>query len=188
MIGNSTAEYIWVRTWVFILNSIAPLSVAYFVLTIFLRPSGLIPQLIGYWAAAETTFYFLTYVYQEFHLQRPALHPDPPSKEERDKLFQRCLDSTKDPQSYIEKWFLGTPIAEVKRENLKEFFRWAFLNADAHDDQYDDEVEEYVRKFEQQVGWKFEPGRADVKCIRLTIDAVGCLHRSLIWYMVRLHL
>jgi hypothetical protein len=37
--------------------------------------------------------------------------------------------------------FRDVPPAAVKRENIKEFFRWAFLNTDMDDPTYDDEVE-----------------------------------------------
>ena len=53
------------------------------------------------------------------------------------------------------------------------------------DPNYEDELEGYVEKFEMGTGLKFEPGRANVKCLRLTLDKVDALHRSLIWYMVR---
>ena len=54
------------------------------------------------------------------------------------------------------------------------------------DPTYDDEVEGYVKKLEMGSGIKFEAGRADVKSLRLTLDKVDALHRSLIWYMVRI--
>jgi hypothetical protein len=77
------------------------------------------------------------------------------------------------------------PPAAIKRENIKEWFRWAFLNTAMDDPTYDDEVERYVKKLERRTGLYFEPGRANMKCLRLTLDKVDALHRSLIWYMVR---
>jgi hypothetical protein len=185
MIGTSTAEYIWVKSWVVILHSIAPLCLTYCVLIACL-PSSLRPsKCLDYWAFAETVFYFLTYLYQRYHLQRPALHPPLPSKDERHRLFGLCYDSTLDHGRYISKWFLGVPLAAIKRDNIKEWFRWAFLNTAVDDPTYDDEVEGYVKKLEMGTGMNFEPGRADVKSLRLTLDKVDALHRSLIWYMVR---
>lgn len=113
------------------------------------------------------------------------MHPDLHSLAERRKLFEQCLDTTNDYGQYISKWFLGVPLKSVKRDNVKEFFRWAFLNLREHDPSYDDEVEEYVNVFEARSGLHFEPGRSDVKCLRLTFERVNALHRSLIWYMVR---
>jgi hypothetical protein len=185
MIGTSTAEYIWVKTWVIILHSIAPLCATYFVLAPCLCSSLRLWKSLEYWVFAETVFYVLTYLYQSYHLQRPALHPPLPSQEERHKLFDLCQDSTQDHGRYISRWFLDVPLAAIKRENIKEFFRWAFLNTAMDDPIYDDEVEGYVKKLEMGTGMNFQPGRADVKCLRLTLDKVDALHRSLIWYIVR---
>ena len=184
MIGTSTAEYIWIRTWVVLLHLVAPLCVAYCVLRPLLSDSSHLPSFLEYGALAETVFYLLTVLYQRCYLQRPASHPPLPSRDGRNKLFAICQDSTQDHGSYLSKWFQDVPLAAIKRENLKEFFRWAFLNMDMHNPTYDDEVEGYVKKLEMQTGLSFEPGRADVKCLRLTVDKVEALHRSLIWYMV----
>ena len=92
--------------------------------------------------------------------------------------------STQDHERYIEKWFLGNPVATIKRDNIKEFFRWAFFDSAIFEPECDDEIDDYVAKLELQLGSKFETGRADVKCIRLTLDKVQALHRSLTWYMV----
>ena len=123
-------------------------------------------------------------VYQRYHLQRPALHPARASKEERLKLFERCHDSTQDYQRYIEKWFMEKPLSEIRRENIKEFFRWAFFDSAVFEAEHDGEVDEFVTRLEVALGTKLEPGRANIKCIRLTIDEVAALHRSLTWYMV----
>lgn len=185
MLSNSTGAYLWVRFWVFVLHSIAPLCTSYCVLALYLPASLRLPSLLEYWALAETIFYFLTYLYRKYHLERSALHPPLPSKEERRKLFELCQKSTQDHERYITKWFLGAPLTAIKRENIKEFFRWAFLNADEYNPWYDDEIEEYVDKLEMEMGRKLEPGRGNVKCLRLTLDEVNALHRSLVWYMVR---
>ncbi|RBQ72496.1 hypothetical protein FVER14953_01775 [Fusarium verticillioides] len=51
------------------------------------------------------------------------------------------------------------------------------------DSTYDDELEEYIEKLEELLGKKLEPGRGDAKCLRMTLDKVEMLHRSLTWYM-----
>lgn len=185
MIGTSTFDYIWVKSWVVILHSIAPICVAYCISTLCLPTSWRLPIFFEYWALAETIFCLVFYLYQRHQLQRPALHPPAPSKEERQKLFRLCQESTQDAVRYLSGWFFYAPLTAVKRENVKEFFRWAFLNTDLIDPSYDDEVEEYVKSIELGTGLKFEHGRADVKCLRLTLDKVDALHRSLVWYSVR---
>ena len=182
MIGNSTAEYIWVVSWAYILNSIHPISVLYCILAIC---SSRLPRFPLYWAVPETIFYIVTRFYRKHHIQRPAIHPPLTSREERNKLFHRCLDTTPNIDQYISKWFLDAPLSAIRKENIKEFFRWAFLSTDVADSGYDDEVESYVKKLEERIGMEFQPGRSDVKSLRLTLDKVDALHRSLTWYMVR---
>ncbi len=185
MIGNSRAEYIWVVTWVVILHSIGPISAVYCLSAPFLPRNLQLPWYFSYWAFAEAAFYTLTWFYQRYHLERAALHPLLTSREERSKLFDLCLETTQDHAQYLSSWFLGEQVSGIKRENVKEFFQWAFLSTGVADSSYDDELDEYVKKLEARIGTEFEQGRTDVKSLRLTLDEVNALHRSLIWYMVR---
>jgi len=84
------------------------------------------------------------------------------------------------------KWFLDAPASEIKRDNIKEFFQWAFLNMKEADPAYDEELEEYIGEMEKLLGRKLEHGRGKAKCLRLAYDRIEMLHRSLIWYLVSL--
>lgn len=185
MIGNSTAEYIWVVSWVVILHSIGPISALYCLLAPLLPYYLRLPWYFEYWVFAETAFYTLTWFYQKYHLERAALHPLLTSREERSNLFDLCLETTEDHAQYLSRWFLGEHISSIKRENVKEFFQWAFLSTGDADSSYEEELDDYVRRLEQRIGTEFEHGRTDIKSLRLTLDKVNALHRSLIWYMVR---
>lgn len=48
----------------------------------------------------------------------------------------------------------------------------------------DEELEEYVDRFETLLGRKLDLGRGDAVPLRLTIDKVNMLHRPLLWYLV----
>lgn len=98
-----------------------------------------------------------------------------------------CNKNVPDPERYLKKWFQDAPVSEIKWENVKEFFRWAFLNTGDVDPAHDEELEEYVGEMENLLGRKLEAGRGDVKCLRLTLDKVEMLHRSLTWYLVSSH-
>jgi hypothetical protein len=185
MIGTSSLEYAWVVSWALILHCIGPVCLAYCVCILFLPLDLQLPWYARYWVFAEAAFYILTCLYQKYHLERPALHPSPNSREERRTLFDRCLDSTHDHAQYFSKWFLDVHISAIKRENVKEFFRWAFLNTGVIDPSYEDELDGYVDKVETRMGNRFQEGKTDAKCLRLTLDKVNALHRSLTWYMVR---
>ena len=77
------------------------------------------------------------------------------------------------------------PLSAIKRENVEEWLRWAFLNTGKADPAHVDEVEGYVKSLEASTGTIFGPGRAlNVKSLRLTLDRVNALHRSLVWYVV----
>ncbi|RVX70315.1 hypothetical protein B0A52_05648 [Exophiala mesophila] len=183
MIGTSRLEYLWVVTWVVILHSIGPLSAIYCLTSNFLPERLRVWKYLEYWVLVETLFFFLTYGYRKYQLQHPALHPEPLEKEERLRLFRRCIIGSPDLATFFSRWFLGTPIIAIKRENIKEWLCWAFLNTATAKHTHDDELDTYVEELEARRGMSFEPGRADVKSIRLTLDKVNALHRSLTWYL-----
>ncbi|KAF9776115.1 hypothetical protein IL306_005748 [Fusarium sp. DS 682] len=136
------------------------------------------------WLALEALFYLIIYLPLNKHLQKPANHPPPPCRADRRKLFLQCHENIPDLALYLKKWFRGAPEDEIKRDNVKDFFRWAFLNMEEHDSAYDEELEEYIGEFEELLGRRFESGRGNAKCLRMTLDKVEMLHRSLTWYLL----
>jgi hypothetical protein len=183
MIGTSTSDYVLIRTSITLLRAITPLSIFYVALIPFI-PRHRLPRVVEAWPIAETAFYFLFYLPRRHFLQRPAQHPPPLEREERQELLQRSLEEVHDPNRYLSKWFLDAPLSEIKRENVIEFFRWVFLNTDVSHSEDDEELEEYVRQMEEAFGRKLEDGRGSAKSLRLTLDRVKMLHRSLLWYQV----
>lgn len=145
------------------------------------------PLIIESIAVTETLFYLLVYLPHRVHLQRAAVHPLPPTREERKELFYLCNENIPDPEEYLQRWFLGAPSREIKRENMKEFFLWAFFNRGGPPGDDDEELDDYVVATEQLLGRPIEEGRGSAECLRLTIDRVDMLHRSLAWYFVSIH-
>jgi hypothetical protein len=182
MIGTSIPEYVFIRICITALRAITPLSILYCVALPFL-PRRL-PLIASAWPIAETAFYFLFYLPRRWILQRPAVHPLPLPLEERKELFNRCVNHIPDSKRYLVKWFKDAPLSEIKRENVKEFYRWAFLNTGVYDPMDEEELEEYVEKFEETHGRKLDPGFGNAISLRLTLDPVDMVHRSLAWYMV----
>lgn len=166
------------------LRAITPLSVLYCVALPFLPQRSRLPLYIGIWPTAEAAFYLLFYLPRKWILQHPAVHPYLYPAAERNALFQRCVEHIPDPERYLSKWFKDAPLLEVKRENVKEFYRWAFLNTSAVDPADEIELEENVEKFEEYTGHKLEPGYGKAKSLRLTLDKVDMIHRSLAWYLI----
>jgi hypothetical protein len=68
MIGKSLHEYVFIRTCIFALRAITPLSVAYLVACLYLRRPLISPWLALY-AGAEVCFYFFVYVPRNTRLQ-----------------------------------------------------------------------------------------------------------------------
>jgi len=58
-----------------------------------------------------------------------------------------------------------------------------FFNMGEPDPVDDEGLEEYVGEMEKLLERKLEAGRGSAKCLRLTLDKVDMLHRSLTWYM-----
>jgi hypothetical protein len=136
------------------------------------------------WALIEVIFYiFVNVIYRE-KLQYEALHPPAPSRNKRKELFELCNSNIPDPEAYLWKWFLGASANEIRRDNVKEFFLWAFFNRDGPPGEDDEELEEYVVATEILLGRKIEEGRGNAVCLRLTIDDVNIYHRSILWYFV----
>ncbi|KAF2121190.1 hypothetical protein BDV96DRAFT_563750 [Lophiotrema nucula] len=183
MIGASVPELIFIRTCIFFLHWIAPLSIFISALSLVYPLPFHIPFVARAWAALETAFYFFIYHPRKLYLQRAAIHPPRLSREDRRILFQRCHDNIPDPERYLQKWFLNAPASEIKRENVRDFFRWSFLNTGEHDVADDEELEEYTKALEELLGRKLQPGRGNANSFRLTLNKVDMLHRSLTWYL-----
>lgn len=179
-----TLRYVKIRGFAHLLNAVGRISVVYCACALFL-PSWLrLPRLLELYLLAETIFYAASKLYRHFYIQREALHPAPPSAEQRRQLFDHCLETTTDYDAYISKWFLGARVTDLKREDIKIFLRWAFFSLAEVDPEYEDEVEVYTEEFEARTGIEFKPGYSGAKSLRLTVEPVYALHRSLLWYQV----
>ena len=191
LIGNSKPEYYLIRTAILGLRLIAPASCIYCVvlpivkLHLFVRRPFPLP--ISIWMIAEASFFLVGYLPLRWWLQRPARHPAPPAKEERQLLFRKCTEKIPDPDAYLSKWFLNAPPDEIKRENLKEFYAWSLMNKDYESVSGEDDLEldGYIDDLEAKFGRRVQPGRGSVRSLRGTLDPVPMQHRPIIWYMVR---
>lgn len=190
MIGTSVFDYMHIWFWIIVLRAITPLCFIYCVFRPFFFAPLLspLPFLIVFdiWAVTEVCFYLFAYLPLKRRSQGPVIHPSLALREDRKLLFRKCHDSMSNPEDYLQKWFLNAPTADIKRDNVKEFFSWAFLNTGAHCPDDDQELEEYVDGVELLLGRSLAPGRGKAKCLRLTLDGIDMLHRPLFWYMVNI--
>lgn len=73
MIGHSLPEYIFIRTSIFALRLIAPLSIAYLCASWY-SGSWVYSRWLGYYAVVEATFYLGVYLPRSYLLQQVSLH------------------------------------------------------------------------------------------------------------------
>lgn len=174
MLNPTTHELIFIRFWVFVLTY-APAF--YVLLPVPLAIVALLAEL-AYWIILRRF---------EARLAHPALHPSD-TREERQALFEKCLQNIPDPDSYLRLWALGAERGEIKRDNVRDFLLWAFFDRDGPEDaratdDIEEELEGYIARTEKLLGYPLEPGRGQARHMRLTFDAVSTRHRSLIWYI-----
>ena len=185
MIGTSFKEYVFIRICIFILHYWAPLLIAGLILTLIIDHNAhQVTTLLEALSIAEVIFYVLVYIPKYRAFQKPARHPPLLSFEDRRKAFNQGIDSVVDGDGYLSKWFGEAPLSEIRRENVKEFLCWAFLDKAVWGPAEEEELEGYCDKVEEMLGRKLEPGRGIAAPLRLTIDPVNMLHRPLLWYLI----
>ena len=189
MIGTSAGAYIFIRGCIFGLHSITPLSLLYCTAACTCLPTTFrLPILLELWFAAEVVFWVCFFLPYRHYLQNAATHPPLRSKAERRKLVDRVNANVADPERYIRGWFKGARIEEIGREDVKTYLTWAFLDRDRVQEENDDidgeEIEQYTREIESMLGKDFRPGKLVGQPLRLTLDPVDMLYRSLLWYLV----
>ena len=184
MIGRSFAEYLFIRACILFLHYLAPLCALYCMIVLVLHPWPFrIPLAVEIWAAAETAFLLLWYYPTSIVSQRPAKHPPTRSLEQRRELFSLCKDTIQDPDHYLRLWFRDAPLSEIRKDNIKQLYRWAFLNkAECHPED-EAELDGYIVETEKLLGRKLLPGRGKAVPLLVTLDQFRTLYRSLFWYL-----
>lgn len=185
MIGTSWWQYVFARACIVLFQYIVPLgSLCCVFLFLFDPVSCKIPNAILVWAALETSFLLFVFLPRYFLLQQEARHPPPLPRHERQKLFRLVLESMSEPEQYLSKWFKGAPLSEIRRENIKLFFCWSFLNKSGYGMLDDQELEDYADQLEKVLERELPPGKGNAIALRLTLDKVQMLFRPLVWYLV----
>lgn len=151
---------------------------------------------LGFLLSTEFIFYIFLYRRHLHRLKNDAEHPAPLSRSQREELFEKCAVNIPNGEEYLRQWFLDAQPEDIRHDNVREFILWAFF--DRHDsdgkgpikgpgpedDDVTEELEGYISRTEELVGYKIPPGRGPAKCLRLTLDAVEQRQRSLLWYVI----
>jgi hypothetical protein len=193
MIGTSATEYLFIRTCILFLHNIAPISILYstqlllvqfFHLPIYLEH---IPYPIQMWLTAEAIFLITIIIPLKYSLHRYTICHRPLSAECREKLFRSCIASVPNLEKYLSQWLMVSEGECIKRDNVKDFVRWAFFRPDyehERDQQDEVEIEAYTTEIEKLIGQKLAPGRIDLKGLGQLLHETTGSHRSLLWYTV----
>lgn len=88
-----------------------------------------------------------------------------------------------DPGKFFNRWLMVTQNDHVKRENVKDFIRWAFFHPEQVQE-LEPEVEAYIRDMEKLLGKELPSGKTNAKGLGPMLHEVDPLHRSLLWYTV----
>ncbi|ESK98451.1 alpha beta hydrolase fold family [Moniliophthora roreri MCA 2997] len=195
MIGTTLHEYLFILLSILALRLIAPASILYIIYSACALFDYTSRNLFFVWilayAIAETLFCFGVYWPQRIHLNKGILHdmPTPLTRVEREALFSKCASialSFPDPlASYPLGWFLTQ--GKLKRQNVVEWLLWALYSCEPRDaplDEWKDELDGYIRRIEERIGYKLEDGYGNtVRSMRLSFDPVRTTYRPLIWYL-----
>ena len=187
LINNSLPAYVLVRIAIFVLRSLAPISLIYCAALLFNKPLQHRWLLIfDLWMLVEAAFFLMIYVVFRTSSQRPSRHALLLEKQARSSLFNKCLENTHDRETYFSEWFLNSPASDVRRENVKEFYAWSILDKKYEDSGVaeNEELDAYVDQLEKKRNEKFVDGWGKAQSLRLTLDGVPMQHRPLIWYTV----
>ncbi|KAG5929777.1 hypothetical protein E4U42_004590 [Claviceps africana] len=196
MIGTSAAELIVIRLWILSFRYMPLLYIATlagtFVFENDSRPLRKLRQVVCVLLAAELLFVVFVYAPHKRRLCRAAINPvSASSPAERKALFEKCITHTSQLEKYLRGWFLGADMQDIRHDNLREFFLWAFFDTDMQAQSpgcihpgVREELEEYIALTEQQLGRPFRKGRGPAKCLRLTFDHVPSTYRCLLWYCI----
>lgn len=76
MVGTSVWDYVFIRTSIFLLHLVAPLSVVCSLGGWLVRLPFHIPRVLELWLALEAAFYLLVYLPRQAYLQTAATHPN----------------------------------------------------------------------------------------------------------------
>lgn len=193
MIGTSTAEYFFIRICILFLHNIAPISISYCVQLLvvqFFHPAtylGRISYPIQIWLTAEAVFFSTVFIPLKYALHNsPICHTSLPG-ELREKLFRCCNRNVPNLEKYLSQWLMVSEAECIKRDNVKDFIRWAFFAPGPTrelDQQNEGQIETYTTELEQLMGRSLSPGRMDVKGLGQLLNEAGGSHRSLLWYTV----
>lgn len=134
------------------------------------------------YGAIEILWYLLWFLPFKAYLQRPGTHMAAMTRPERKALIEKSLDLVPDARLFLRKWFSNAHLDEIYRDDVKDWLVWVLWGTGSFDGCDPDELNEYVDEVENRANLTLSKGRAGAKPIRLNLDPVQMIHRSLLFY------
>jgi hypothetical protein len=142
-----------------------------------------------FWAVLEACF--LAYFGWRLHVLQRLTPPPPPLMPPRMlflRIFDHLIRSRVHIKDFLCGWFMALDRRErdkIKTGNLIEFFAWVFYSRSVEQltPQQDDEINWMLKTMRTRGDASFDEGyTAGLRCIKLSLDPLRCLHRPLLFY------
>lgn len=141
MLDHSPANWIAIRTSILLLQHAPLIELVILTTIVVTRTIGLLPLSritylswtygLAFLVVSELVFYIFLYRRHLHRIKDDAEHPAPLTRTQREELFETCMVNIPDAEEYLRQWFLGAPLGDIGRDNVREFILWAFF--DRHD-------------------------------------------------------
>ena len=117
------------------------------------------------------------------------LPPNPLERDARRAAISRTFALSRDMKRFLTGWFQFCRFEDIHYDNALEWIAWSMFGdfVDRVSPREQEELEGYIKEFENHVGQPFQPGYNEAlrnRCIRINLDAVSARHRPLISYIV----
>ncbi|ORY71378.1 uncharacterized protein BCR38DRAFT_330408 [Pseudomassariella vexata] len=124
-------------------------------------------------------FWFLPY---KSYLQKPGIRLEPMTRAQRRAMIRSLLNTVPDILIFLRGWFAKAHLDEIYREDVMDWMLWALWGTESFEGVDMEEMDEYIQEAEIKAGSRLRPGRGGAKPIRVNIDPVKMVHRSLLFY------
>ena len=186
MLQDSWRTRLFIRTSIFLLRAVAPLSIGYCSVRLIAWqhvPSNAAIYVLDAYAGAEALFYLLVYIPRRHWLNRPALPRCPlPSREARREVFLKTWQCTPDPHAYVSLWFKTVPVEALCEEDIKDWLSWSLWNKTQRSLVDEHELHQYFTQTEEVLKHTFPKGDSGNSSSAVTFEPLHMQHRPLTWY------
>jgi len=182
MIPDTPAHYVFIRLSILSLRTVAPASIFYCVSRLF--GYGFLPLPFEVIAFVEAIFLLFISLPRQHVLDKSKPLAPRRSLEERQQLFDKCLRSLPDLESFLITWFKGRALRNVRADDIKDLMAWAFCYKTRGTPADDDELNGYLDRAEKILGRTFRPGRGLYRPSQVSTDPLNLQHRPFLFYVV----